>query len=51
MRTRPPEDAQLEEMKQSGSCPLDAREVKLVDLLGGENPIREGRRRSADLVG
>ncbi len=39
VRTSPPDDAQLEEMKQSGSCPLDAREVKLVDLLRGENPM------------
>ena len=39
MPTGPPEDSQLVEMQQPGSCALDAREMKLVQLFGGEDPM------------
>ncbi len=39
VRTGPPQDSQLEEEKEPGSCSLDAREMKLIHLLGGENPM------------
>jgi hypothetical protein len=37
--TDPPEHTELAEMHEPGPGTLDAREVKLIDLLGGEDPM------------
>jgi hypothetical protein len=34
-----PDHPQLVQLSKSSSCSLDAREVELIQLLGGENPM------------
>jgi hypothetical protein len=38
-RAVPPEDANLVQLEEPCACPLDTREVKLEQLISGENPM------------
>jgi hypothetical protein len=39
VRTGAPDHPQVVELSKPSSCSLDAWEVELVELLGGENPM------------